>query len=85
MKPNELFELIKNTTFIRTGDEVDYAVNVFPHEKRIRLIFEESNGKRDWINNFNFPIKPYKNQVNTLWYARGWVKAYKTANDETLY
>ena len=84
MKPNELFELIKNTQFITTGDCVDYAVVTFHDEHRIRLIFEESNGKRDWVNNFNFPIKPYKNQKNVLWYARGWAKAYKTANDEIM-
>lgn len=84
MKPNELFNLIKETDFVTVGDKVDFAVRTFPKEKRIRLIFEESNGKRDWINNFNFPIKPYKNQKNVLWYARGWAKAYKTANDKIM-
>ena len=60
---------------------MDFAVLVSPEEKTVRLIFEESASKRGWQNNFNFPIKPYKNQQNTLWFARGWARAYKSAND----
>ena len=81
MRPEELFNLIKKTKFENVGDDVDFAVLVFPEENSVRLIFEESASKRDWQNNFNFPIKPYKNQQNTLWFARGWAKAYKSAND----
>lgn len=84
MEPNELFELIKNTEYIKTGDSVDYAIKEFPEEQRIRLIFQESDGNRDWVNNLKFPVKPYKNQENTLWYAKGWAGAYKSANDEIM-
>lgn len=81
MQPFNLFNLIKKTNCKKIGDDVDYAILVDKEEKKIRLIFKQSNSKKDWINNFNFPIKPYKNQQNTLWVARGWVKAYKSAND----
>jgi hypothetical protein len=81
MRPEELFNLIKKTKFEKVGDDVDFAVLAFPEEKTVRLIFEESASNRDWQNNFNFPIKPYKNQQNTLWFARGWARAYKSAND----
>lgn len=56
MRPDELFNLIKKTKFEKVGDDVDFAVLVFPEEKTVRLIFEESASKRDWQNNFNFPI-----------------------------
>lgn len=84
MKPNELFQLIVDTDYTKTGDEVDYAVKIFHEEKRIRLLFQESKGWRDWVNNFKFPIKPYKNQENVLWFAKGWANAYKSANDEIM-
>jgi len=82
MKPNELFDLIKDTEYITSGDSVDWSVQIFDDEKRIRLIFQESNGKRDWQNNFCFPVKPYKQQENTLWLHKGWADAWKSCNDE---
>ena len=79
--PAEYFNLIKSTEFITSGDDVDWAVVVSDQEKIIRLIFEESTSKRDWINNFNFPIKIYKKQESCLRVARGWGNAYKSCND----
>ena len=60
MRPDELFEEIKRTQYIKTGDSVDYAVKVYDDEKRIRLLFQESDGNADWRNNLDFPIKKYK-------------------------
>ena len=81
-----LFKLIKNTdktfTYNDTGDSVNWIVIVDDSEKKVRLLFEESNGKRDWLNNLAFPVKPYKKQQNTLWVAHGWCNAYKSCNDE---
>jgi hypothetical protein len=84
MKPWELYEEIKKTKYTKSGDSVDWAVKVYPDEKLIRLLFEESTEDRDWRNNFDFPIKPYKQQDNTLWFARGWGNAYKSCNDEIM-
>ena len=84
MKPWELFEEIKRTEYTKSGDSVDWAVKVYPEEKLVRLLFEESADDRDWKNNFDFPIKPYKQQENTLWFARGWGNAYKSCNDEIM-
>ena len=64
MKPSELFKLIRDSEYITIGDAVDFVIKVFDDEKTIRLLFEESTSLRDWKNNFNFPIKPYKNQEN---------------------
>lgn len=84
MKPWELYEEIKKTDYTKSGDSVDWAVKVYPEEKLVRLLFEESTEDRDWKNNFDFPIKPYKQQENTLWFARGWGNAYKSCNDEIM-
>lgn len=84
MKPFELFELINNTIYKKSGDDVDWAVRVFDDEKVVRLLFEPSTTKRDWINNFNFPVKIYKKQESCLRVARGWGNAYKSCNDEIM-
>lgn len=82
MKANELFDLIKSTDYTTSGNDVDWAIKVFHDEKRIRLLFEASASKTDWINNFRFPIKPYKQQENILWLQKGWATAWKSCNDE---
>ena len=84
MKPYELFDLIKKTDYTTTGDSVDWKVIVDDVEKTVRLLFEESSGKRDWINNFSFPVKIYKKQDSCLLVAFGWGNAYKSANDEIM-
>ena len=84
MKPFELFELIIYTSYCKSGDDVDWAVKVFCDENVVRLLFEPSTTKRDWINNFNFPIKIYKKQESCLRVARGWGNAYKSCNDEIM-
>lgn len=42
------------------------------------LLFEKSNGLKDWRNNFNFPAKPYRDMKN-LWFChRGFLKVWKS-------
>ena len=44
---------------------------------RLTIFFEWSNGKTDWINNFDFPAKPYRD-MDDKWYAhRGFLKVWK--------
>lgn len=85
MKVWDLFKIIKETDhgdYKESGDHVNWMIKIDNEEKKVRLIFEESKGKRDWLNNLAFPIKPYKKQENTLWVAHGWCNAYKSCNDE---
>lgn len=85
MKPHEIFTEIKQTThrvFKEAGDCVNYMIRTIIEEKTIYLMFEESDGKRDWQVNFNFPVKPYKKQESVLYAATGWSNAYKSCNDE---
>lgn len=83
-KPYELMQLMFETVYTKSGDDVDYAVVIKEKERSIYLIFQQSASKRDWQNNFNFPVKPYKNQESCLMVARGWGKAYKSCNDEIM-
>lgn len=85
MKPHELFSLIKNTKhedYNESGDHVNWLIKIDNDEHIVRLLFEESDGKRDWLNNLRFPVKPYKKQENTLWVAKGWGQAYKSCKDD---
>ena len=87
MEAWELFNFIreiKHDEYITSGDDVQWTIKVYDSNKIFRLIFEDSCGKRDWINNFNFPIKIYKNQKSCLLAARGWGNAYKSCKDEVM-
>lgn len=47
------------------------------NRKTLTIFFEWSNGKTDWINNFDFPAKPYRD-MKDRWYAhRGFLKVWK--------
>lgn len=91
MKDSELFEKIKNTkdwVSIRTRrHELNYRMFLDENgdgEKEIVLMFQESDGKKDWRDNLNFlPIfvKPYKKQKSVLRVHRGFAKEYKSGND----
>lgn len=79
MKPSTLFEMIKYGQYTKSGDAVDWAITTA--EGRTWLLFQDSKDKRDWINNFKFRRKLYKDQENTLIVHGGYGKAYKSAND----
>lgn len=81
MKYSEIFKMICSAKYKTVGDFVDYCVFFNEEDKKIYCLFEPSNQKRDWINNFNFPVKLYKNQQNKFYVARGWGNAYKSCND----
>ncbi|MCQ2577544.1 MAG: lipase family protein [Treponema sp.] len=84
MKPNEIFKLIQETSYNTSGKEVDWKIIVDEVDKVIRLIFQETTSKTDWITNFNFPVKIYKNQQHFFLVHRGYGKAWKSCNDEIV-
>lgn len=84
MKPWKLFKELCDSEYINSGADVDWAVKVYDDEKTVRLLFQGSDEVLDWFNNFNFPIKPYKKQKNTMWVASGWANAYKSCNDKIM-
>ena len=57
MKLYDLFYIIKNKqNWNETGDKVNWVIskNTENGKTRILLLFEDSNGNRDWLNNLDF-------------------------------
>ena len=63
---------------------MDVDWQIVETEKEIYLLFQESTSSIDWKVNFNFPVKPYKNQESVLYVHRGFAEAYKSCNDEIM-
>ena len=77
----DLYKKLKTGNYKKYGDDVDFFVDLDPVNYTLNVYFLGSNSKTDWKNNFNFPSKVYKNQQSCLRAHRGFVKAYKSAND----
>lgn len=84
MQPFELFNLITSSEYCTAGDSVDYSIVYDQDENIIRLMFQGSTSKRDWINDFDFPAKLYREQKNWFLVHRGFGRAWKSANDEIM-
>lgn len=89
MKDSEMFTFIKkfkDWKKIKTPlHELNYFIVISP--EKAYLFFQESDGKKDWKDNLNFlpvPCKVYKKQENHLICHRGFVREYKSGNDEIM-
>lgn len=78
-KDNDLCYLFKkclNAKYTHVENDGDYAI-----EKQgdiLYLLFQCTNSKLDWKNNFDFPAKPY-NDMGIKWYChRGFLKVWKS-------
>ena len=80
-KPWEVYEMIRNASFTKSGDDVDWTVIVDEQYQHVWLVFEESTTDCDWKNNLKFPVKLYKNQESCIRAASGWGDAWKSCND----
>lgn len=80
---NDLITLFKKclgASYTHTAAGGDYAIEL--DGDTIYLLFEWSDGKEDWKNNFNYPAKPYK-RMNDVWYChRGFLKVWKAMRTE---
>lgn len=76
----ELFNKCYQAEYIHTAEGGDYAVEY--KDGTIYLLFEWSDGREDWKNNFDFPAKPYK-RMNDTWHChRGFLRVWKAMRDE---
>lgn len=75
-KLSKIFEEILNTDYTHLEEET--ASYWFSKKgETLTIYFEWSNGKTDWLNNFDFPAKPYRDMENK-WYAhRGFLRVWK--------
>ena len=75
-----LFEKCLGAEYIHTDKGGDYSVAV--EGDTLYLLFEWSDGREDWISNFDFPAKPYK-RMSEVWFChRGFLRVWKAMRDE---
>lgn len=74
----EVYELFKKclTAPYKTVEESG-SYYVEKRENALFLYFECSNGKEDWKNNFDFPVKPYRDMKDKWYCHRGFLKVWK--------
>lgn len=71
-----LFEKVLNAEYTHTEKErVSYASKISGGV--LTILFEESNGRRDWKNNFAFPAKPYRDMEDKWHCHGGFLRAWK--------
>lgn len=76
----DLFKKCLNAEYIHTAEDGDYAIEI--EGDTLYLLFEWSDGKEDWKNNFDFPVKPYS-QMNDTWLCHGgFFKVWGAMRDE---
>lgn len=75
-----LFDRCYNADYISTAESGDYAIEV--EGGTIYLLFEWSNGREDWRNNFDFPAKPYKHTEVTWFVHRGFLRVWKAMRND---
>lgn len=72
----EKFNTCLKAKYIHTENDGSYSVQ--RSGDKLTLLFEWSNGKTDWRNNFDFPAKPYRG-MKDLWFChRGFLKVWKS-------
>ena len=79
MKLSKLFNLTCTTPYTTIGDGVDYSF--VEENKTLYIFFQGSSQKVDWINNFSFPKKPYKDMEIQYRVHGGFLKCWKQIED----
>lgn len=70
------FQECLNAIYTTVENDASYAVS--RRGTTLKLFFERSNGRVDWLNNFDFPAKPYRDMPD-LWFChRGFLKVWKS-------
>lgn len=76
----DLFKLCLGATYTHTAESGDYTLCI--NGDALYLLFQHSDGKEDWKNNFDFPAKPYRD-MKPKWYChRGFLRVWKAIRDE---
>lgn len=75
----QLFRKVLYAKYETIGDDVDYC---FQEEgKTLYILFQWSASKSDWINNFAFKCKPYKDMEIPYKVHGGFLKCWKAVED----
>lgn len=79
-KLSKLFhECAYDVVYQQVGDSVNYAF--VEEDDTLYIYFEGSNSISDWVRNFLFPSKPYKDMDITYRVHRGFLAAWKEVED----
>ncbi len=77
MKLSSLFYECTHIPYTRVENDADYALR--RNGSTLYIYFESSNGRTDWKNNLDFPVKPYQQMGGGVWFAhRGFLKVWKS-------
>lgn len=80
LKLSELFEnCAYKIKYEQAGDSVNYAFRSY--NDTLYIYFEGSNSISDWVRNFLFPAKPYKDMKIPYRVHRGFLAAWKEVED----
>lgn len=77
MTLKEIFKKVLSAPYIQLKEN---AASYFAEcsGETLTLLFQGSNGKEDWKNNFDFPAKPYR-EMKDIWFVhRGFLRVFKT-------
>ena len=82
MKLSELFSNCAwKVHYEQIGDSVNYAFVEDIKTHTLTIYFQGSNSISDWVRNFLFPAKPYKDMDIPYRVHRGFLEAWKTVED----
>jgi len=80
MKLSEMFHRCAyDVDYKQAGDSVNYAFE--EDGSHLYIYFQGSNSITDWVRNFMFPAKPYKDMEIPYRVHRGFLAAWKTVED----
>ncbi|MBO5374544.1 MAG: hypothetical protein J6A54_03745 [Clostridia bacterium] len=82
MKLSEMFKRCLEIPYTHIDNSADYALERI--ENTLYIYLECSNGEVDWINNFDFPAKPYERmEEGQIWFAhRGFMRVFKSVEEQ---
>lgn len=76
----DYYGLCLGAKYTHTAESGDYCIKMT--RDTLYLLFEWSDGKEDWKNNFDFPVRTYKNGACKWRCHRGFTKVWKAMRDE---
>ena len=85
MLPYELFNHLRAIHYNRNGKDLDWKIEVVDEEQVIRVMFQESKQKTDWILNFVFRIIPVIIGGCPYWFSKGWWISWESARGIILH
>lgn len=75
----DAFKMIKSVEYTHGENGADYYIR--RDGERLFICFQGSHGFEDWINNFDFFAKPYKEMTATWRVHRGFLRVWKAVED----